>query len=75
MSKVKVRIAVALDARGHWSASGWGRPNVKCDTETMKDIALGGTEADPVKVYWLEAELDIPTDEENVVTATVTAEP
>jgi hypothetical protein len=37
----------------------------------MKNIALEGTEADPVKVYWLEAELPIPTDEENTVIATV----
>jgi hypothetical protein len=70
MTTAKVRIAVALDAKGEWSASGWGgrkAPNY----QDMKNIALEGTEADPVKVYWLEAELPIPTDEENTVIATV----
>lgn len=73
MNKVKVRIAVAVDAKGEWNSSGWGGKN-EPDTQLMRACALEGTGADPVKVYWLEAELDVPSDEENVVRAVVKAE-
>jgi hypothetical protein len=71
MTKVKVRVAVAIDADGNWSASGWGNENGIQDEAAARDIAIGSTEKDPYKVYWLTAELDIPTIEDSTVFANV----
>lgn len=65
MPKVKVRIAVAVDAGGDWNSAGWAsgsdddKMGIACET-----VANGEAR------YWLEAELDVPNAV--VVEATVT---
>ena len=65
MSKVKVRIAVAVDHTGNWNSCGW-REAEDSDAMQLATEAVVPGEAR----YWLEAELDLPT--ETTVQATVT---
>lgn len=55
MKTVKVRIAVAVDSDGDWSASGW---------KGARDYHAMGTAVDGVgdnaSRYWITAELPIP---------------
>jgi len=68
--KVRVRIAVAVDAKGNWNAAGWGRPVAK-EQEAM-DIAVDGVDDGEVR-YWVEADLIVPR--ERIVSGNVIAEP
>ena len=60
MSKIKIKIAVAVDSSGDWGIGGWD----KAKDADMISTAIDGTEADPYKIYWLTAELEIPEIEE-----------
>ena len=64
---VRVRIAVAVDPDGFWSANGWAGSNEKVHMERACDT-VGEGEAR----YWLEADLPIP--EQQTFEATVTEE-
>lgn len=58
MKTVKVRIAVAVDPKGLWSASGWsfnGRPMI----EEPMDIAIDGVGEGEAR-YWITAEIPVP---------------
>ena len=57
MDKVKVRIAVAVDAKGNWNACGW--KNARSDEEKM-ELCVEVLDDGEAR-YWLEAELPIPT--------------
>lgn len=59
MSKtVKVRIAVAVNAEGDWSACGWPNPSAAGD---MMGMALDSLDADgAVSEFWITAELPVP---------------
>lgn len=52
---IKIRVAVAVDARGKWSASGWSGAT---DAEMMSN-ACDFVEADEAR-YWLEVEVPLP---------------
>lgn len=54
---VKVRIAVAIDVHGDWSAAGWGRAGEEGD---MIDAAEGSIPGNTI--YWVTAELEIPEE-------------
>lgn len=56
MATVKVRIAVAVDAKGEWNACGYS--GARSDADKM-DMCVE-TLADGEARYWLEAELAIP---------------
>jgi len=62
---VKVRIAVAVDPSGEWSATGWHEASDELMMECARDSV-----ADGEALYWLEAELAIPEPE--TVQASVT---
>lgn len=68
MTKVKVRIAVAVDASGNWNSCGASVFNN--DKETM-DLALEGVDPGERR-YWLDAELDVPKAEGTIVAPVVT---
>lgn len=68
MSKVKVRIAVAVDPKGGWNSFGWKDPTM--DKGVAEDIAFDGCLPEGAVVYWVEADLDIPSAP--VVQGTVT---
>lgn len=55
---VRVRIAVAMDEGGEWSASGWGGHDQPYAPEAMESSlqCVGGIAAR----YWIEVELPIP---------------
>lgn len=53
MKTVKVRIAVAVDPSGQWTAAGW--PNMEhVDMCAVDDLGPGES------YFWVEAELPIP---------------
>ena len=56
MATVKVRIAVAVDAKGEWNACGYSGAHSDADKMDMCVETLADGEAR----YWLEAELAIP---------------
>ena len=59
--KIKVRVAIAVDGTGAWNACGWGGPDsTAVDSEKM-GLAVDGV-ANGEARYWLEAEVDLPTD-------------
>lgn len=72
MKTVKVRIAVAVDAAGDWSACGWqvhtpgAREKQEADMLSMAAEPLASGEAR----YWIEAEVPVP--EVQTVPGTVT---
>lgn len=68
MKKVKVRIAVAVDPEGDWNACGWSIDGKKQPDSEITMIARE-TVAEGERIYFLEAELDVP--EPIVVTPTV----
>jgi hypothetical protein len=59
MKTVKVRIAVAVDPSGDWSASGWLKRDGKVAEGEAMDIAIDGVNEGEAR-YWVEAELPIP---------------
>lgn len=67
MKTVKVRIAVAVDPKGAWNASGWSGATNKVAMDCAVDVVESGEAR-----YWLEAELPIPEPQE--VQAVVTQE-
>jgi hypothetical protein len=69
MSKtVKVRIAVSVDCKGEWSASGWsGTSSEDFHSYNMDSLEPGANR------YWLEAELEVP--ETKTITAQVSQLP
>ena len=62
MKTVKVKIAVAVDPTGKWSASGWSMQNGEPAEREAMDIAIDGVDEGEVG-YWLEAEVPIPETE------------
>lgn len=56
MKKVKVRIAVAVDPKGHWNSTGWWGGS---DGDKMA-LAVDSVEDGEAR-YWVEVELDLPT--------------
>lgn len=73
MKTVKVRIAVAVDRKGGWCASGW---DTKSKPEQYERDAFGvaceNLEAGEAK-YWVEAELQVPDELTGVVQGLVSA--
>ena len=59
--KIKVKVAVAVDATGTWNACGWGGPDSKEHDSEKMVLAVDGV-ANGEARYWLEAEVDMPTD-------------
>ena len=63
---VKVRIAVAVDPKGRWVASGWSGDNSSGPEshnellEMYDDDTIGPSE----RFFWLTAELPLPTIDE-----------
>lgn len=55
MKTVRVRIAVAVDPAGEWNAVGWSRDEL----EEGPGLASEGV-AEGERVYWVEAELEVP---------------
>lgn len=64
MKTVRVRIAVAVDPSGDWSASGWKTSNGPAGKEAM-DIALDSVGEGEAR-YWVEAELPLPSAAQDV---------
>lgn len=63
--KIKVRIALAVDHKGHWSACGWN----EADSETIMSSCLDSLEANERR-YWVDVEVDAPEGDAEVVNAT-----
>ncbi|MEM9354620.1 MAG: hypothetical protein AAGB04_00270 [Pseudomonadota bacterium] len=57
-SKIKVRIAVAINQEGDWSSCGWESAN----DEDMRSIAIENLDSLAEQIYWIEAELECPAD-------------
>lgn len=57
MSKptVRVRIAVAVDAKGNWSSAGWSGST----DESLMDCACETVNEGEAR-YWIEADLELP---------------
>lgn len=53
--KVKIRIALAVDAKGNWSASGWMGATDKMMVDTTLDVVEDGEHR-----YFLECEVPLP---------------
>lgn len=64
MSKVKIRIAVAITPDGKWNSCGWSEGD---------DEELMGMAADPLGTgearYWINTEVEVPETVEITVTA------
>lgn len=62
---VRVRIAVVVNKDGDWSAHGWSdRKRVTATDEDMRRTALDCvTESDCERVYFVEATLELPTQD------------
>lgn len=64
MAKVKIRVAVAVDPKGAWNASGWGDAGERIDQRQSRDHDSMGLACETLESgearYWLEAEVDIP---------------
>lgn len=63
MSKtVKVRIAVAVNEKGEWVASGWRTQRGGDDMANPSDNYLSNAAREDVggSVYWIEAEVPVP---------------
>ncbi|HXS04869.1 MAG TPA: hypothetical protein VN731_10360 [Rhodanobacter sp.] len=58
MTTVKVRIAVAVDAKGRWNSCGWDGAKSDADKMDLCVETLAGGEAR----YWLDAELALPSE-------------
>ena len=68
MSKIKIRIAIAIDDKGDWSCAGWKSDDIDYD---MASMALEVLDYPLIaKTVWLTAEVDPPFDE--TIEATVT---
>ena len=58
---VKVRIAVAVDKTGCWSASGWLTDNEESAGKEAMDICRDGVQDGEAR-YWLTATLEVPEE-------------
>ncbi len=58
MKTVKVRVAVAVDPSGKWSAAGWSREGTPDEGAAM-DLVLESVDEGEAR-YWIEAELPLP---------------
>lgn len=58
---VRVRIAVAMDAEGHWAACGWGTGEKlgMSSAETMANARAMMTDFGGVE-HWIEADVPLP---------------
>ena len=56
---MKIKIAVAVDKDGNWSARGWGKHNGSSSEEDAMDICV---DSDTIARYWVEAEIEIPVE-------------
>ncbi len=59
MKTVKVRVAVAVDPSGKWSAAGWSREDGTPDEGAAMDVVLESVDEGEAR-YWIEAELPLP---------------
>lgn len=61
MKTVRVRIAVAVDANGHWSSSGW-YPSLSEHREEARILrtAIENLDSDECVTHWIEADVPIP---------------
>ena len=59
MSKVNVRVAVAVDPAGNWSAYG----NIGEDDQDMMNIAVDSVDCCGERRYFLTAALEIPPED------------
>ncbi len=69
MSRQKIRIAVAINSSGQWNCAGWS--NAK--NNDICDMALEGLQNEDrmEKIYFVEAEIEVPSSEPTVVKGTV----
>ena len=56
---MKIRIALAIDPTGTWSASGWGSKKYPDNTEEAMDTAIDGV-GKGEQPYWIEVEVEPP---------------
>jgi len=71
--KTKVRIAIAVDETGGWSATGWNPSTESCD-ENMVFLCVDELMEDGatlIATHWIEAEVDIPAAEPEAVKGTL----
>ena len=67
---IPVRIAVALDASGNWSAIGWSDKQAMADDKPVEKQAVedllkdGGYDEGPVGVVWVTANVPLPQEAE-----------
>lgn len=66
--KVKVKIAVAVNGKGEWSSCGYQITDPRGEQRDLKEMvgmALDGlSQEDGDAIYWLTAELDVPSAQE-----------
>jgi hypothetical protein len=68
--RVRVRIAVAVELDGSWSASGWSGANA----DTVKAAVADSLGSDDVRWSWVEADVPMPEPEETVQGVVAVAE-
>jgi hypothetical protein len=72
VKKIKVRIALVANARGKWAARGW---HSEMSPANYKRAAFRDAELDcgstivPRHRYWIEVEVEVPSDEPITVQA------
>ena len=65
---MKIKIAVVVGADGTWSSVGWDHAE-----NSLMDAAMEGMmEYTNIKKYWVEAEVEPPTEEVETVVGEVT---
>lgn len=59
---LKVKILVAVDPEGKWMSAGFGEEGEIDYSDIRECIILDGLK-DPVKFYWIEAEVAVPVEQ------------
>lgn len=63
MKTVKVRIACVVNEHGHWNAVGYYKWTDALANDAIAIAREGLDELGEEKIYWIEAELAVPTIE------------
>jgi len=64
--KVKIKVAVCIDKKGYWNSSGWCFSGGQSEADNLNFAQEGLDFPYPVKVVWLEAEVDAPIEAEAI---------
>lgn len=61
-NKIRVRIAVSIDAHGYWHAAGGSASteNRDCYSSAIDDARGGNISMEDVTMHWVEVEIPIP---------------